>query len=152
MGTRILFLAESFWQRRGEKSKKGFNLILLLFHFLSFFSFLRDDRGVGVQRRGTAPVCQHTGRRFLLRWQVCLWMNLIHLHVLGRRSEFTGFVATGERWAECSSGGFCSFYSVTCCDSEGNGGASMTTVSEYTESVVQLWNIKSWASVAAVFF
>lgn len=57
----------------------------LLFFFMCFFSraYLRQRnvRWIAVRLRGSGPVCQHSGRRFLLRWQVLQWMNDIQPRV-----------------------------------------------------------------------
>ena len=51
-------------------------LLLLLPLFPRVWATQRDVCRTAVRRRGSGPVCQHAGRRFLLRWQVLgEWMN-----------------------------------------------------------------------------
>lgn len=88
-----LVFTETSWQRRGLRGNRGsgfgcFSLSrlaslliyfsLFIYSFVCLFSFPcarrreRDVCRIAVRRRGSGPVCQHSGRRFLLRWQVLL--------------------------------------------------------------------------------
>lgn len=91
-GQHGLILAETSWQRRGLRENSGRDLqppsptrsahfaLYSLFVCLSFClrsscdslksAGGRDVRWIAVRRRGSGPVRQHSGSRFLLRWQV----------------------------------------------------------------------------------
>lgn len=84
-----LVFADTSWQRRplwGEHcsglarvtvSLCSFYLFIL-FCFIGEFSRQRDVCRIAVQCRGSSPVRQHSGRWFLLRWQVRTSMNERH--------------------------------------------------------------------------
>lgn len=76
-GQHGLGFAETAWQRpalRGtgnpDPLARFFVFLLFPFNWFVYFARARDVRWSAVRRRGSGPLCEHSGRRFLLRWQV----------------------------------------------------------------------------------